>query len=312
MVGAADAADGEPADTPVEEIELDLRQALEAVINERLNALKGDLLKEMLKSEPVAKAVARLREAGGDGVIDARNRPGAVDPRKANGMKVARVAPSESSTTGEQAAEVQPARKRVGQNLGSEPGDAYIVAEVVSATQNQIESSTAEPVRRPSKSDAVSPTGAAAAPRRGSLLGATVDLGAVLGSLDDEIEEEPPEFVMLEESMWGVVLLIGTEPMGAAASGMLIILFLANLLVQFSFIYLLQTTGMTQQTYTPDQVEDYRQWRRNEAHSVDNYDTLSDRALAFRVCEGGVLNVASNIAEDFENIQGDTPLLSTA
>ena len=47
-----------------------------------------------------------------------------------------------------------------------------------------------------------------------------------------DTEEEPEERVGLEESMWGVVILIGTDPMGFAASVLLTILFVMNISMQ--------------------------------------------------------------------------------
>ena len=84
------------------------------------------------------------------------------------------------------------------------------------------------------------------------------------------MQEEPPEDVTLEESIWAVVILAGTDPMGRAASFMLGFLFVANICAQGLFVYLLETTSLTKSVYNPELVTQYRTWRRNEAHSVAN------------------------------------------
>ncbi len=69
---------------------------------------------------------------------------------------------------------------------------------------------------------------------------------------------------MLEESMWSVVLLIGTEHLGQMASYMLTFIFFLNVSFQSFFVFLLGTTDLTQPEYHSDDVTDYRLWRRNE------------------------------------------------
>ena len=72
---------------------------------------------------------------------------------------------------------------------------------------------------------------------------------------------------------------------------------------QSLFIYLLGTTDLTEPEYDQDDVYDYRQWRRSEAHSVQYYDRLTDRSLASRVCDGSSgLSVSATISNDFEDV----------
>jgi len=118
-----------------------------------------------------------------------------------------------------------------------------------------------------------------------------------------ELEEEPAQEVTLEESMWGIALLIGTQPVGAAASCLLSFLLVLNVMMQMLFIILLKTTDLTAPEYTADDVKDYRTWRRNEAHTVLYYDQLSDKSLASRVCGGvAALSVARSIGDDFDDV----------
>ena len=65
---------------------------------------------------------------------------------------------------------------------------------------------------------------------------------------------------------------------------MLVYLFMMNVGMQGLFVYLLASTGLTKPQYDSESVVQYRSWRRNEAHQVDNYDRLTDRTLAARVC----------------------------
>ena len=46
----------------------------------------------------------------------------------------------------------------------------------------------------------------------------------------------------------------------------------------------------------------YRSWRRNEAHSVANYDPLTDLSMATRVCQGYVLSASAEISDAFEEV----------
>ena len=126
-------------------------------------------------------------------------------------------------------------------------------------------------------------------------------LSVIFGGVNEEFE--PAEEVSLEESMWGVVLLIGTPPMGTLCSAVLIFLFIQNIAMQSLFIYLLGTTSLTQAEYDEDLVAQYRSWRRNEAHSVQNYDVLGDQSLAVRVCNGDVLSVSATVADAYGDVE---------
>ena len=62
-------------------------------------------------------------------------------------------------------------------------------------------------------------------------------LAKLCGTVTNINEEfEPAEEVSLEESMWGVVLLIGTPPMGTLCSAVLTFLFIQNIAMQSLFI----------------------------------------------------------------------------
>ena len=54
----------------------------------------------------------------------------------------------------------------------------------------------------------------------------------------DPVEYEPPEEVVMDESMWGVSILIFTWPMGALCSAALLFLLFLNICMQVLFIYL--------------------------------------------------------------------------
>ena len=108
-----------------------------------------------------------------------------------------------------------------------------------------------------------------------------------------EVEIEPAEEVIMDESMWGVSVLIFTEPMGSLTSALLLFLLILNVVCQCLFIWILGSTNLTQPTYTYDLVAQYRNLRRVDAHAVQNYDSLAEKPLAYGVCDGGVLSVAS-------------------
>ena len=44
------------------------------------------------------------------------------------------------------------------------------------------------------------------------------------------------------------------------------------------------TSTLTRPDFNDDTVEELRQWRRNIAHHINNYDALSDTSLVTRVC----------------------------
>ena len=103
--------------------------------------------------------------------------------------------------------------------------------------------------------------------------------------------------------MWGVVLLIGTPPMGTLCSAVLVLLFVLNIGMQSLFIYLLGTTSLTEAEYDEGLVDQYRTWRRNEAHAIQNYDVLGKQSLAVRVCNGDVLSVSATVADAYGDVE---------
>ena len=72
--------------------------------------------------------------------------------------------------------------------------------------------------------------------------------------------------------------------------------------LQALFVYLLGTTNLTKPTYDDDAIGQYRSWRRNEAHSITNYDAISDSSLASRVCAGVVVASSASISDDYAEI----------
>ena len=56
--------------------------------------------------------------------------------------------------------------------------------------------------------------------------------------------------------------------------------------MQATFIYVIATTDLSQPEYINEDVVELRHWRRRVAHSIDNFDRISDLSLAARVCSG--------------------------
>ena len=117
-----------------------------------------------------------------------------------------------------------------------------------------------------------------------------------------EVEVEPAEEVIMDESMWGVSVLIFTEPMGVLTSSLLLFLLVLNVICQILFIWILGSTDLTQPTYTPNLVAQYRNWRRVDAHAVNNYDALTETILSKRVCDGTVISVAAEVSDAFGTV----------
>ena len=90
--------------------------------------------------------------------------------------------------------------------------------------------------------------------------------------------------------------------MGKICSATLLFLLILNVLMQVLFIYLLATTSLTKAQFTQQLVAQYRSWRRNEAHSVVNYDELGQSSLTSHVCDGDVLSRSAEIADDFGTV----------
>ena len=117
-----------------------------------------------------------------------------------------------------------------------------------------------------------------------------------------EVEIEPAEEVIMDESMWGVSVLIFTEPMGVLTSALLLFLLVLNVICQILFIWILGSTDLTQPTYTYNLVAQYRNWRRVDAHAVNNYDALTETILSKRVCDGTVISVAAEVSDAFGTV----------
>ena len=68
------------------------------------------------------------------------------------------------------------------------------------------------------------------------------------------------------------------------------------------FVFLLNTTTLTDPHYNDQHRRQFKEWRRTDAHSVDTYDVLSDRTLARRVCENAVTSESASIAAAHKEI----------
>ena len=73
--------------------------------------------------------------------------------------------------------------------------------------------------------------------------------------------------VELEGSIWVAPLLVGTKPVGAAGSALLVMLLCLNLLVQLVFAYIV-FVSMTSPEYEDSTVDALRNWRRDIAHNI--------------------------------------------
>ena len=135
---------------------------------------------------------------------------------------------------------------------------AATTIESVTSAIDAIVESTAKP------DSAATPTKGDDAPETPGRSSRSFSLGVVdLAAL----ELDKAEDASLDASMWDVVLLIGTPPMGRAASQLLVFLFVGNIIIQSLFIYLLGTTSLTTPNYERALVNQYRSWRRNEART---------------------------------------------
>ena len=94
----------------------------------------------------------------------------------------------------------------------------------------------------------------------------------------DDIEEE----VSIEESIWDTPLIIGSDAVPPAASAYVLLLLLINIGVQLVFCGIVYE--MAAPSITRDTVQQLRRWRRNVAHNIDFYDSISAQSIAQRVC----------------------------
>ena len=108
----------------------------------------------------------------------------------------------------------------------------------------------------------------------------------------------------LEQSIWDASLLMGAEGHGRATTAWAVMLLLLNILVQGVFAYIV-SNDLTAQKYTDARTESYRDWRIHTGHAFAEYDPISNRSLAARVCsnEPG-LAVSNTQAHAFKEITG--------
>ena len=141
-----------------------------------------------------------------------------------------------------------------------------------------------------------------------------------------------PQETTLDRSVWHTSLVMWTPPVGQIGSWILAMLFAANLVIQFLFMYLLAVTSLTQPNYNDELVGQvsqrhtstrnktsrarldaaltgippltwqYREWRRNQAHSFANYEILTGQSLSFRVCNGDVLSESAVISQSYGDV----------
>ena len=89
----------------------------------------------------------------------------------------------------------------------------------------------------------------------------------------------------LEGSMWGVAVLIGIPVLGKAASAYLLFLLFLTVTCQSIIIYILSVTTMTKPDFDDDSVAELREWRRQVAHHVSNFDSISGDTLLQKICD---------------------------
>ena len=97
--------------------------------------------------------------------------------------------------------------------------------------------------------------------------------------------QEETEDMPLEGSMWGVAVLIGIPVLGKAASAYLLFLLFLTVTCQSIIIYILSVTTMTKPDFDDDSVAELREWRRQVAHHVSNFDSISGDTLLQKICD---------------------------
>ena len=103
------------------------------------------------------------------------------------------------------------------------------------------------------------------------------------------------ESCAIEGSMWDTPLVIGTPNVPSYASAYVTLLLALNTIVQVVFCMIV--FEMASPTVTRDTVDELRTWRRNVAHNIDFYDSISASSIAQRVCakDTGVETSASQM-----------------
>ena len=96
------------------------------------------------------------------------------------------------------------------------------------------------------------------------------------------------EIVNLDESIWTVPLVIGTDTVGSFGSVFIAFLYLLNAGCQVLFCHVLINSELTVPKWSDEKVNELRDWRRNIAHHIDNYDRFTKNSLASGVCEGSL------------------------
>ena len=150
-------------------------------------------------------------------------------------------------------------------DLEDRPSRAVPVADVQGQARKEIEL-VAELDRHLAARDASPPERQASSHPCGRL----VDAG--------EVEDE----VSIESSIWDCPLVIGTHAVRPVASVYVTLLLLVNVCVQLVFCAIVKE--MAEPTITKNAVGGYRSWRRNVAHDISGYDSISGTSLAQRVC----------------------------
>ena len=163
-------------------------------------------------------------------------------------------------------------------DLEDRPSRAVPVADVQGQARKEIEL-VAELDRHLAARDASPPERQASSHPCGRL----VDAG--------EVEDE----VSIESSIWDCPLVIGTHAVRPVASVYVTLLLLVNVCVQLVFCAIVKE--MAEPTITKNAVGGYRSWRRNVAHDISGYDSISGTSLAQRVCakEQGIESSASQM-----------------
>jgi len=95
--------------------------------------------------------------------------------------------------------------------------------------------------------------------------------------------EKATEECELAESVWDAAVFAFTDVAGSLGSVFFAILLLANVIMQFSFIFIIWY-GLLDPNISDKDVDNIKDWRRQLAHSIKYYDELSGESLARRVC----------------------------
>ena len=93
------------------------------------------------------------------------------------------------------------------------------------------------------------------------------------------------ELVSPDASLWDTALIIGSAPVGNAASAFMALMLAANPIIQIGIVIILQVSGLTSPTIGPSQIADLQRWRRSVGHDLKYYNARTQQSLVARVCD---------------------------